>query len=255
MKEQVKDVKNVCNIFYILCHISAFFLLSSTQNPLCTISPMSICYWFLKLIVSALFFTAGYNHGTPAQQVPSQELQELDWSIPGHHQCEVCEITQPYRTKHCEDCEACISKFDHHCFWLGSCVGELNHFRFTLYLVLESGCLWVAFSYCFWGNSLLEYFGYFWLGATCLGFGILTGGLGGFHVYLISIGATTWEVMRRSRISYLKPYPYNFHPFSAGCLGNWRQAMFMKSTKNWVLPRPMPFYPFNWCENEYWSCC
>lgn len=255
MKEQVKDVKNVCNIFYILCHIIAFCLLSLTQNPLCTISPISICFWALKVIVSGLFFTAGYNPGTPAQISPSQELQELDWNIPGYHQCETCQITQPYRTKHCDDCEMCISKFDHHCFWLGSCVGELNHFRFTLYLMLESGCLWVIFCFCFWGISYLEYFGYFWLGITCFGFGILTGGLGGFHVYLISIGATTWEVMRRGRISYLKSYPYNFHPFSNGCFGNWKQAIIEKNTKNWVLPRPKPFYPFNWCENEYWSCC
>lgn len=255
MKEQVKEVKRVCDVFYILCHLAGISLLFFTHNPICTFSVLNILFWALKLLTSALFFSAGLNPGTPSQLAPSQELQELDWNIPAYHECKHCQTTQPYRTKHCGDCEMCISKFDHHCFWLGGCVGELNHFRFTLYLVLESICLWVILYNCIWGASLLEYISYFFLAITCFGFGILTISLGGFHVYLLSIGTTTWEVMRRSRISYLKPYPHNFHPFSAGILGNWKQAIFKNNTTNWVLPRPMAYYPFNWCENEYWSCC
>lgn len=73
-------------------------------------------------------------------------------NMPEQRFCEVCNIIQPYRTKHCHLCERCINKFDHHCIWigkcfpwrccervfLGGCVGELNHRRFYLFLILQS---------------------------------------------------------------------------------------------------------------------
>ena len=40
--------------------------------------------------------------------------------IPERRFCKVCNILQPYRTKHCHLCERCIHKFDHHCVWVGN---------------------------------------------------------------------------------------------------------------------------------------
>jgi len=40
--------------------------------------------------------------------------------MPEQRFCEVCNIIQPYRTKHCHLCERCINKFDHHCIWIGT---------------------------------------------------------------------------------------------------------------------------------------
>ena len=40
--------------------------------------------------------------------------------IPDQRFCEICNILQPYRTRHCQLCEKCINKFDHHCVWIGN---------------------------------------------------------------------------------------------------------------------------------------
>lgn len=58
--------------------------------------------------------------------------------LPRRRYCEICQIEQPYRTKHCSQCEACIAKYDHHCFWIGGCVGELNLRTFFVMLVIQN---------------------------------------------------------------------------------------------------------------------
>ena len=257
MKDQVIDVMKVCQVFYILCHIFGILVLLIFKNSIFSSYYSSLIFWLIKISSGILFFIAGRNPGyTSKSEFEAQcELQENDWDPPLKLKCEICDITQPYRTKHCYECEECISKFDHHCFWLGSCVGELNHFKFVLYLILESISLVWIFFYCFEGNSIKQYLFYAILGLMCIGFGALTIGLGVFHVYIISIGTTTWEVFRRKSISYLKPYPYNYHPFSKSFLKNWADCIKATNIKQWVLPRPLAVYPFNWFENEYWSCC
>lgn len=41
-------------------------------------------------------------------------------SSPVQHDCKICHIQQPFRTRHCRACGACVAKFDHHCYYLGS---------------------------------------------------------------------------------------------------------------------------------------
>lgn len=66
--------------------------------------------------------------------------------IPRRRYCELCQIEQPYRTKHCNQCEACVAKYDHHCFWIGGCVGELNLRKFFAMLLLQNITFtWICF--------------------------------------------------------------------------------------------------------------
>lgn len=257
MKKEVVDTMKVCQFFYIMMHLLAIVLFTWTKNEIISNTLSSLFYWIVKLVSLVLFITAGRNPGylLKSKMKDCNELQDTDWNIPSQKNCDVCLITQPYRSKHCELCEECVGKYDHHCFWIGGCVGELNHFRFTVYLIIESFSLvWTSY-FCLYGETIGEklLYGVFLL--VCLGFSGLTIGLGGFHVYLISIGSTTWEISRRKSITYLKPYPYNFHPFSKNFIKNWTESATIKELTSWILPRPSPVYPFNWCDNKYWSCC
>ena len=141
---------------------------------------------------------------------------------------EVWDREQPYRTKHCSRWEEWVAKYDHHWFWIGAWIGEHNHGRFTVYLAMESFCLLSGALICLDNLSFDDWVegGIF---LVCLAitavFGGLVFGLLVYHVYLISIGATTWECFKRERISYLKPYPEFFHPFSEGFFKNWAQVI------------------------------
>jgi len=46
--------------------------------------------------------------------------KDSDDEYPDKRFCDICNIIQPYRTRHCHQCERCIHKFDHHCFWIGT---------------------------------------------------------------------------------------------------------------------------------------
>jgi palmitoyltransferase len=48
------------------------------------------------------------------------------------------------------------------------------------------------------------------------GFVLFTGYLFIYHFMLVSSGLTTWEHMRRSKISYLNYLPTGYNPFSKG---------------------------------------
>ena len=221
----------------------------------------SYLYVGLKAIATLMFFTASENPGYLRNFPVGSEYDSKtasDWEPPPQHFCEFCQMMQPYRTKHCKKCEECVLKYDHHCFWIGSCVGEGNHFRFVCYLCVESVCLlWSAYNSLSGLQPDVEaYGGFIVCFLVCAGFGILVVGLASYHLYLISVGATTWEVWSREKIDYLSSYPPSYNPFNEGLLTNWKAAMFPGGApKNWMPPKPLAVYPFNWCDNEYWSCC
>ncbi|KAK9230818.1 hypothetical protein WN943_021048 [Citrus x changshan-huyou] len=112
--------------------------------------------------------------------------------------CSYCNVEQPPRAKHCHDCDRCVLQFDHHCVWLGTCVGLGNHCRFWWFICEETAlCLWTGVLYVAYLKANIA--------LAC---------------YLILTNQTTYELVRRRRIPYLRGIPERVYPFSDGVCRN-----------------------------------
>ncbi|GAA0144485.1 protein modifying enzyme [Lithospermum erythrorhizon] len=140
--------------------------------------------------------------------------------------CTYCNIVQPPRSKHCHDCDKCVLQFDHHCIWLGTCIGQGNHCRFWWYLFEETGlCLWTGILYMAFLKSNVPKSWYVYLIvvlllATLSVFLIFLLLLLIFHSYLVITNQTTYELVRRRRIPYLRNINQRVYPFSKGVCRN-----------------------------------
>ena len=54
-----------------------------------------------------------------------------------------------------------------------------------------------------------------------------------FHSYLMCTGQTTWEVVSRERISYLKNRALDFYPFDEGCFRNMGRFLCQCTVQRW----------------------
>ncbi|KAH0463071.1 hypothetical protein IEQ34_007653 [Dendrobium chrysotoxum] len=140
--------------------------------------------------------------------------------------CVYCNLIQPPRAKHCHDCNKCVLRFDHHCVWLGTCIGKGNHCRFWWYIFAETVvCIWSGVLYISFLRS--DLMNVWWkimivvvllIGLSlCFIFLLL---LLLFHTFLVLTNQTTYELVRRRRIPYLRGIPERVRPFSKGICWN-----------------------------------
>ncbi|XP_047312391.1 protein S-acyltransferase 10 isoform X2 [Impatiens glandulifera] len=140
--------------------------------------------------------------------------------------CSYCNILQPPRSKHCHDCDKCVLQFDHHCVWLGTCIGQGNHCRFWWYIFEETTlCIWTSILYitflkeniskAWWTSviliALLIILAFFLIFLLLLLF---------FHSYMVMTNQTTYELVKRRRIPYLRGIPGRVYLFSKGVCRN-----------------------------------
>ncbi|URE03302.1 zinc finger protein, partial [Musa troglodytarum] len=150
------------------------------------------------------------NFGLPSL---SWEKLVMDLYPPGsairNWTCTYCNIIQPPRSKHCHDCDKCVLQFDHHCVWLGICIGQRNC-RFWWYIFEETIlCVWTVVLYItFLRSKLVKAW---WKDLivivllTTLVFSLIfLLVLLLFHSYLMITNQTTYEMVRRRRILYLR---------------------------------------------------
>ncbi|CAN6485234.1 unnamed protein product [Victoria cruziana] len=140
--------------------------------------------------------------------------------------CVYCNLLQPPRAKHCHDCDKCVLQFDHHCVWLGTCIGQGNHCRFWWYILEETAlCIWTGVLYItylrtnisaeWWKDVIMILL----LGVLSISLVFLLLLLF-FHSYLVLTNQTTYELVRRRRIPYLRGMPDRVYPFNDGICKN-----------------------------------
>jgi len=295
MKDRTDAVRAAwgAKFFWVLAHIGIYLVLLFYPSELHNRLLVEVDYWYFilynlcLLLCSIFYLTVGSNPGYITQvdceqpRFTSSQVENSEYSPPiasidtlpltqesrsdptKLHFCEECKFTQPFRTKHCEECDRCVSRFDHHCFFIGSCVGQRNHLRFLLYIFVQ------AF---FFGWTLLMMFSAFratdsitsWLALNVpvlvSSILLLTGtmisiGLFIFHCYLALTNQTTWEVVKREKITYLKDLPEEALPFDRGLLKNVGYFVTMhQAGYTWEIPPLRVHTGFNICVNQYWSC-
>eukprot|EP01084_Bolivina_argentea_P037123 68621_1 len=180
---------------------------------------------------------------------------EMIDSLNNYLLCRKCDMYTPPRSKHCSKCDNCIDVYDHHCPWTGSCVGRRNYLSFLILsttLLLSTTFMLVV---CSWRLSTtgiklqshnrhtdaLMYHGAIFLKVILLHPFIFTLWclvvitlwslikLFGYHMHLISVGQTTYEMIKRV---YLKKRNKFHKGFVANFLEITRAATFPSRLHN-----------------------
>lgn len=199
------------------------------QNLFCDFSLTGL-YLPFAVVVSMVFYYLT-TKGPGFADVAESPLVIDAWH------CNRCNISPPLRSSHCKLCNRCILRRDHHCPWLGCCIGMENHLFFVLFLFFENITL-KNFITESWGNTqkdndsfviwLLTSFSSAMICAISVVSIIQTVVLLPTHIGLMFLNTTTWEVIKGSRISYMKNWQHRISPFSKGFIANVREFCVMR---------------------------
>jgi palmitoyltransferase ZDHHC9/14/18 len=175
------------------------------------------------------------TQGDPLKKPPTTKKISVNGQKQKSKFCDTCNIYRPPRATHCSICDNCVDRFDHHCPWIGNCIGRRNYRFFLLFVlgvVVNCGfCIAmcaVQFALVVQnqadptldiGQRVLFAFRKVPLAIPLALFSFIVmgfvGGLGGFHVYLVSSGQTTNEYLKG-----LYKGPGKVNPHSLGVFGN-----------------------------------
>ena len=227
--------------------------------------------YYLVIFAFGISFSS-YRHCTsnPGYVTPSDDPEnptngdQVDKSDK-YFYCKHCKQYVPIRASHCRTCQRCVIRRDHHCPYTGVCIGRDNHLVFLLWCYLETFLMRVVtydtlvslFHYkefsmtsqIFYDHNIsmvplskwqtfLSYMTIYKFNLGLLPFML-------FDTYLIVLldinhtlmafnNITTWELKRRSSISYFQSYPLSKNPFNKGPLKNIIEFLKMKKEKlNW----------------------
>ncbi|KAG6275624.1 hypothetical protein E4U48_002030 [Claviceps purpurea] len=160
--------------------------------------------------------------------------------------CRTCNIWRPPRAHHCRLCDNCIEGHDHHCVWLNNCVGKRNYRYFftfvssatilSAYLIgtsLTQLLVYMQRQEISFGESIDHFrvpFALVLLGLLCF---IYPGGLMGYHLFLMSRGETTRELIFSHKFA-------KEERFRAYSQGTWLRNL----TAVLCRPRPPAYYRF-----------
>ncbi|KAM1810102.1 hypothetical protein FF1_026820 [Malus domestica] len=181
--------------------------------------------------------------------------------------CSYCNVEQPPRSKHCHDCDKCVLQFDHHCVWLGTCIGVGNHCKFWWYICEETAlCLWTAVLYITYLKANISVA--WWKDAIVILLLVILSIimiflllLLIFHSYLVLTNQTTYELVRRRRIPYLRGVPERVYPFSKGASRNLYEFCCIRSSNYRMEPLPTAQQleeksrPYTCCDVVTCRCC
>lgn len=229
------------------------YFLTERSNP----APIIIGTVTAFTSISLFFLTACTDPGFiprqngPFSEGPTQasridlihEGQSKDFPVRGAlvkiRYCITCCVYRPPRASHCHMCDACVERFDHHCPWVGNCVGKRNYSYFLGFLLSTAAmtsfgivvsCVHLqkltddkdSFDYA--SREAVPSWLVFLLSFPAF---LFVSGLFCFHFYLLSIGKTTYERLKKSYKTY--------HPFARnGPLSYLRSVICFQPTKSLI---------------------
>ncbi|KAL8168381.1 hypothetical protein V2J09_009880 [Rumex salicifolius] len=125
--------------------------------------------------------------------------------------CTYCNVLQPPRAKHCHDCDKCVLQFDHHCVWLGtdSIVSLDRHF---VYFIPEEQYIKILVDGCNNDSVAHHFVNFHDISSPFTYFSQVN--------YIVLTNQTTYELVRRRRIGYMRGIPERVYPFSEGICRN-----------------------------------
>jgi len=227
-------------VYFVLPQMSSNVIHLAIASSLCIIAVVSF------LIASAT--DPGVVPRRSPLNVPSDTLDVDGVAL---RYCNTCQHFRPPRCKHCKFCNNCVMNFDHHCPFLGTCVGQRNYRSFVVFIgttCVLSGYLMVldivllctfATKYSTGHNTWDDILHSLSMDipATILAFFLIivffsVAHLFCYHLYLICVGQTTNEQIR-------KVFKGHANPNNLGCLGNFARTFCHPIPRSRLQPREL----------------